>query len=59
MSPRGTKLSVLILSYAKEEGYGPVIVGSIIPVIIVAAPSERLVHGGMSMLFPSASLNAK
>jgi hypothetical protein len=35
--------------------YSPEIAGSTIPVMTVAAPSEVLVHGGISKVFPSIS----
>lgn len=39
--------------------YLPAMVGSIIPVMTVAAPSEVVVHGGISISFPSRSTMAK
>lgn len=39
--------------------YLPAMVGSIIPVMTVAAPSEVVVHGGISIGFPSMSTMAK
>lgn len=39
--------------------YLPAMVGSTIPVMTVAAPSEVVVHGGISIGFPSMSTMAK
>lgn len=39
--------------------YSPEMVGSSIPVMTVAAPSEVVVHGGISKVFPSKSTIAE
>jgi hypothetical protein len=50
--------SVSAWASSRNSRYQPEMVVSIIPVIMFAAPSDRVAHGCISNLFPSASTRA-